>query len=596
MRPNLYLHILDRELRSSVNWPGNQTALLKAVFSSLCLSQGQIYCAYSHLWESWQLIDKSLPLVRDLITEGLIVPASDHFDSEEFIHSRIIRYKHDRTRYPMYYQKRAVNKLITLQPAYYKKTSATDALVIGLRSWKDNGKSKTNDFVSHAQEIIAQGLDNRTDQAVTGALFTPLSKSDTNAVNIIRRQISMEYTRHYMKECEADIITGINELHFYDSLAISYPFHDLALFFSFVKGLGLSLNSDSELQNALSTAALSHGSLSHIYFCEIWRKLLLQIISDASVRLNSPNSLDLHRGLLISKLRILMSENLRSNIETFSFDGLLQVAEPLFNKIASKGTLLPVAPLHQKSAPRILLVVATNTEEKILLQIFKNKGLEVKPEASNNLSLWKVGEINSHQIFYVRTEMGTIGASASTLTVSDSVKQLNPLYVIMPGIAFGLKKGKQEIGDILVGRFVSDYETIKMDAGKIIHRGAKPECSSDLLSKARQVERDWGKSKVHIGELLSGCKLVNDEDFINQLKIRYPEAIGGEMEGAGCSAACHRNMISCIIIKSICDWGVEKDDKAQETAAQNSVLFCLEIINLLPIQDVSENLRLTHSL
>ena len=37
------------------------------------------------------------------------------------------------------------------------------------------------------------------------------------------------------------------------------------------------------------------------------------------------------------------------------------------------------------------------------------------------------------------------------------------------------------------------------------------------------------------------------------------DVVGGEMEGSGIYFACDREKIPCIVIKGICDWGVNKN-------------------------------------
>lgn len=78
------------------------------------------------------------------------------------------------------------------------------------------------------------------------------------------------------------------------------------------------------------------------------------------------------------------------------------------------------------------------------------------------------------------------------------------------------------------------------------------------------------------GPLLSGEKLVDDLEFKNQLFARHPNAVGGEMEGAGFYAAAQRKRVPCILLKSICDWGDGQKHKKHQplaAAAAASLLF-----------------------
>ncbi|GAB4200683.1 MAG: hypothetical protein OHK0022_22000 [Roseiflexaceae bacterium] len=70
--------------------------------------------------------------------------------------------------------------------------------------------------------------------------------------------------------------------------------------------------------------------------------------------------------------------------------------------------------------------------------------------------------------------------------------------------------------------------------------------------------------------------------FRNQLLAIEPEAIGGEMEGAGLYLAAHDAQVPWMLVKAICDWadGNKGEDKAarQALAAQNAATFTLHTI------------------
>jgi nucleoside phosphorylase len=133
--------------------------------------------------------------------------------------------------------------------------------------------------------------------------------------------------------------------------------------------------------------------------------------------------------------------------------------------------------------------------------------------------------------------------------------------------------------DVLVAITSADYETAKITPGSIESRGASYASSSELLAKAR--EAGGNRNDIHFGEIICGCKVVNDPSFRDALVSRYPKAIGGEMEGIGVAAACHRKNKPWLLAKGICDWGEIKTDDHQLAAARQSITFCLDILNLL---------------
>jgi hypothetical protein len=87
--------------------------------------------------------------------------------------------------------------------------------------------------------------------------------------------------------------------------------------------------------------------------------------------------------------------------------------------------------------------------------------------------------------------------------------------------------------------------------------------------------------------VLTGEKLVDNIDFRDQLRSFEPEAIGGEMEGAGLYVACQDKKVDWILVKAICDWAdgnkAQDKDVRQQTAAQNAAAFVLEALQIAAI-------------
>ncbi|MDR2669214.1 MAG: hypothetical protein LBC14_04595 [Desulfovibrio sp.] len=219
----------------------------------------------------------------------------------------------------------------------------------------------------------------------------------------------------------------------------------------------------------------------------------------------------------------------------------------------------------------IILALAANIEFKAAENIFTLKPCRIK-----NVNAYAAEIINDYNIIIVRSEIGALGPWSSTLELYDAIYKFSPEYVIMAGIAFGLKDDKQSIGDILISTEIIDYETGKLSMGNFEQRGSTYVATRELILKAQQI-----KAKSHIGQIVSGSKIVDDVNFRENLIYRYPYAIGGEMEGRGLAASCIRHNISWILVKAVSDWGIYKRDDAQYDAALNSIQFCRELIKLL---------------
>jgi nucleoside phosphorylase len=164
--------------------------------------------------------------------------------------------------------------------------------------------------------------------------------------------------------------------------------------------------------------------------------------------------------------------------------------------------------------------------------------------------------------------------------VQASIEALQPAAVVMVGIAFGVDSKKQKIGDILVSRQLTSYElqrvgTTKGGRQKRIPRGDRAHASVKLVDRFTAGLKDWPGQKVEIGLILSGDKLVDNLQFRQQLLRFEPEAIGGEMEGAGLYAAAQRARVDWILVKAICDWaehkGRNKKQRQQMAATQRTL-------------------------
>lgn len=150
----------------------------------------------------------------------------------------------------------------------------------------------------------------------------------------------------------------------------------------------------------------------------------------------------------------------------------------------------------------------------------------------------------------------------------------------MCGIACGLQRKKQKLGDILVSVQMFNYTLQKRDIKSgVILRGSKPHAPTTLLDRFRSGELDWKHVPVHFGLIMSGETLINDPKFRDLLLEHEPEAIGAEMEGFGLYVAADEAKKDWILVKGISDWGDgKKHDKEQPTAARNAARFVKHVL------------------
>lgn len=238
-----------------------------------------------------------------------------------------------------------------------------------------------------------------------------------------------------------------------------------------------------------------------------------------------------------------------------------------------------------------LLVTATEKETDALHQSMeplpdKTGLLQVK----RNNATYYIGKLGNFLVANV--ECGTMGAGSSMgsiVTTTNAINDLEPKFVLMVGIAFGVNPGKQNIGDVLISNALIPYEIQRVSADGVVMRGPKPEAHNNLRNSFKNI-RDWEyilpngtAAQAELCDILSGEKLVDNIDFRKNLTDHFPSAKGGEMEGAGIYAACQDKEVPWILLKAICDFadgkkGVQKSEK-QELAITVALSVCLHVFN-----------------
>ncbi|MRX42061.1 hypothetical protein GJU43_22525 [Flavobacterium sp. LC2016-23] len=211
----------------------------------------------------------------------------------------------------------------------------------------------------------------------------------------------------------------------------------------------------------------------------------------------------------------------------------------------------------------LLILTANDIETFHVRQALKPlDSFENVIKVPHKMQTYFLGVFGEYQAVHVQLgKMGSIGDSASIVTVMNSIDIWNPKAVVMIGVAMGADEKKQNIGDVLISDTIISYESQRL--GELItQRGAVVEAGSILLNRFKNLTNwsnpiDDGKfsTKIH-GQILSGEKLIDNLIERDRLLEKYPQAVGAEMEGAGVYTACRNTSLTeWIIVKGICDYG-----------------------------------------
>lgn len=238
----------------------------------------------------------------------------------------------------------------------------------------------------------------------------------------------------------------------------------------------------------------------------------------------------------------------------------------------------------QRPRADILLVTVNDFETKALLSAVQSATRQKAIPAPIDDRVYRdLGAIRGMRVFHALSQMGAAGAGASQQTVERGIRALSPRAVIAVGIAFGVDKTKQAIGDVLVSTQLRLYEAERIGK-KRVARGDKPHASPSLVNAfVGAAQATWKGARVRPGLLLSGEKLIDDPRFKLRLLKMEPEAIGGEMEGSGLYVSSSDHKVDWVVVKAICDWadGHKATRKAprQKLAADNAANFVVHVLS-----------------
>lgn len=194
------------------------------------------------------------------------------------------------------------------------------------------------------------------------------------------------------------------------------------------------------------------------------------------------------------------------------------------------------------------------------------------------------------------------GLPAAAALTALAIQVFCPSHVAMVGITAG-RQGEVNIGDVIVPRELWDYGAGKWEddnktrkvvfrprsAQKSIEESIRQACHDlgDRTDNLSQIRNDWADRhrgidfpipKVHIGPMVSGAAVINAEEIWKQVLSHNDKIIALDMEAYGVLYAAATAAIPlyrplCVIMKSVCDYGVSKTDWAQSYAAYTSVKF-----------------------
>lgn len=107
----------------------------------------------------------------------------------------------------------------------------------------------------------------------------------------------------------------------------------------------------------------------------------------------------------------------------------------------------------------VLLVTATDTETKATHRAAERViGSPHEIEHGATCAFFMLGEIAGAKVALIQGEMGSATPGGSSISIADAICESAARTVIMVGIAFGVDRIRQSIGQVLVSTQVQYYE------------------------------------------------------------------------------------------------------------------------------------------
>ena len=233
----------------------------------------------------------------------------------------------------------------------------------------------------------------------------------------------------------------------------------------------------------------------------------------------------------------------------------------------------------------ILLMVVNENEYRAVLGLMKpieSVGKIILFTQKNVTFL--IGKYGEYLTAVVQTSPGGQGFDAAEQKTIRAIEVLKPSVVISVGVAYGKSKETQRLGDVLVCNLVHDYTHKRLGENETRIRNPQPPVGGRLLDIFKNYvgwrkERGSGEiCRVKVGPLVSDSNLIDNLQGKEEIFKAFPDAIGGEVEGAAIMSAIHGSTPKPegIVIKAICDWGDgSKNDVWQPFAAHAAADYVL---------------------
>lgn len=563
--PRIYLHIFDRELRNFCQSQMTDKDISEIVLMA-CLLSDEVYVPYSNLMESYDRYPNSVNLVLELERGQFcrIITSEDNIGG--FINSHQQLYRFVKENYSIYFDKQ-------FQPfptiPYVPRKNTTSVLREEMQNRINEGLPRP---LNKIDDELYKIISDPERGAITIGNISHNLQLTPEQHNQVAKLISQSYSKRYLDEICGTYISKLPYLWCLDEAlgksTLRYKFY-LSILRPFFLDKWFDANAQKypveETLYALMTVKNDTDAMAFI--------LDLMRCSNTICRRFDTDRKECNRRLK----NLSVSLTFRS---TFDYKAAIDKLIMINNLMRNEG----IAPINEEfQTKRVLLVVATDLEFKVVTQFYRDKKGKLLSWNANGISFILVGRVGKCEVHLVRCAMGSHGALGSIQTIEHAVAGMKPDYLVMVGIAYSLKD-KIKIGDILVSTSIVDGETGKETVNKnnepIFQSRGLNITADDTLWQAFSTAFATmdNPPEVHCGTIVTGSAVIDSKKKKAEIIKRFPNAIGGEMEGNGLLA---NPQIPWILVKAVCDDGENKSDEFQVLAAHNAIEYVDYVLTTL---------------
>ncbi|MCF6767065.1 5'-methylthioadenosine/adenosylhomocysteine nucleosidase [Thiotrichales bacterium 19S11-10] len=194
---------------------------------------------------------------------------------------------------------------------------------------------------------------------------------------------------------------------------------------------------------------------------------------------------------------------------------------------------------------KILIIGAMDEEIKLLCSLVK---ANEQPTVCG-ISHW-LGHIGSNQVIICQSGIGKVNA---TITTTIMLNHYQPDLVINIGSAGGIGKNIS-ISDIVVATELSYHDVdvcaFGYDFGQIPMMPSYYTPDRDFIEKLKSAD---SRLPIKFGLILSGDSFINSNNYIKNIKSKFPNTLAIDMESTAIAQTCYKFKIPFSIIRIISD-------------------------------------------